>query len=279
MAEALWYYEEEGRQAGPVSGAALEEAIRGGRLARGMRVWRAGFPGWLPWEQVPELAAFAPPPPPAAAPAGPAPEPWSQPGAAPPRAPGADPWERSAPQAGPTPAPQPDAWGQPAAGGPLRPVGAVKTLLLSVVTLSIYGLVKFYQCGTAYEQVGQVARPRFARLFWIYLGLALLGVLTSWYRPVSMVLSIGSVVLGALALRAALDARDAVVRATGARADLLPAQTLLAVWVGAQVVMVATQGSSQLLAFLGAVALIFQAWRFFSDHDALAAAAGGPHAG
>jgi hypothetical protein len=281
MAEALWYYEEEGRQAGPVSGPALEEAIRGGRLARGMRVWRAGFPGWLPWEQVPELAALAPPEPQAAPPAlpgapAPAPEPWSQPGAAPPRGPPADPWGQAAPQAGGAGGPVQDAWGRPAPAGALQPVGAGATMALALVTFSIWGMVKFYQCALAYEQAGQVARPRFARLFWIHFGLGLGSAAAFWSRPLSLALAIGSVVLGALALRAALDARDAAVRATGARADLLPAQTHLGVWVGSRVVVLVP---SSVLAALGLVGLVFQAWRFFSDHDALAAAAGAPRAG
>jgi uncharacterized RDD family membrane protein YckC len=71
MGEVLWYYEEAGKQAGPISHTAMAEAIRGGRLPPGSRVWRAGMAGWQPWEAVAELAALAPPPagpPPLAAP-------------------------------------------------------------------------------------------------------------------------------------------------------------------------------------------------------------------
>jgi TM2 domain-containing membrane protein YozV len=63
MSEVLWYYEEGGRQAGPISHAAMAEAIQGRRLPPGSRVWRAGLAGWQPWEALPELAALAPPPP------------------------------------------------------------------------------------------------------------------------------------------------------------------------------------------------------------------------
>jgi uncharacterized RDD family membrane protein YckC len=63
MSEVLWYYEEGGKQAGPISQAAMAEAIRSGRLPAGSRVWRAGMAGWQPWEAVPELAGLAPPPP------------------------------------------------------------------------------------------------------------------------------------------------------------------------------------------------------------------------
>lgn len=61
MDGALWFYEEAGRQTGPVSQAALAEAIRLGRLPAGSRVWTAGMPAWQPWESIPALAALAGP--------------------------------------------------------------------------------------------------------------------------------------------------------------------------------------------------------------------------
>lgn len=84
MTEALWYYEEAGKQAGPISHAAMSEAIRTGRLPPGSRVWRAGMAGWQPWEAVAELAALATPPPvagppPLGAPPGPPPSGWGPP--------------------------------------------------------------------------------------------------------------------------------------------------------------------------------------------------------
>jgi uncharacterized RDD family membrane protein YckC len=85
MAEVLWYYEEAGRQAGPVTASALEEAIRAGGLAPGARVWTAGMAGWLAWEAVPRLAALAAPP--APPPLGAPPPGWGAPpgaGSAPP---------------------------------------------------------------------------------------------------------------------------------------------------------------------------------------------------
>lgn len=88
MSEVLWYYEEAGKQAGPISQAALAEAIRSGRLPAGSRVWKAGMAGWQPWEGVAELAAFAAPPPAGSPPplAGPPPAPtgWGAPPAGPP---------------------------------------------------------------------------------------------------------------------------------------------------------------------------------------------------
>jgi len=265
MSEALWYYEEDGKQAGPVSGAALEEAIRTGRLAAGMRVWRAGMPAWLPWEAVPELASLAAPPP---APTR-APPAWSQPGAAPP-----PPGPSLPPSGGWTP----PAAATPGAAGVLQPVGVVPTILLSAVTFSIYGLVRFYQCAKAYERAAGVGRSRFDPAFWAHLGLAIGAVAFFWLRPLSVALAVGSAAAGFFALTACLDARDALVRQTGVRSDLLPAQTHRLVWVGAKLVSAIP---SLPFALLGLAGVIFQAVRFFADHDELAAALAGhrPQAG
>lgn len=69
MDESSWYFEEAGRQAGPVERTVIEEMIRAGRMARRARVWKEGMAGWQPWESVPELAAVAAP----SAPGGPPP--------------------------------------------------------------------------------------------------------------------------------------------------------------------------------------------------------------
>lgn len=84
MSDALWYYEEAGKQAGPISHAAMADAIRGGRLQAGSRVWRAGMAGWQAWEAVGELAGLAAPPPagappPLSAPPSAAPQGWGPP--------------------------------------------------------------------------------------------------------------------------------------------------------------------------------------------------------
>ncbi|HSN16260.1 MAG TPA: DUF4339 domain-containing protein, partial [Anaeromyxobacteraceae bacterium] len=59
MIDAAWYYDDAGRQAGPISEGQLGELIQAARLAPRTRVWTAGMAAWQPWESVPALAAFA----------------------------------------------------------------------------------------------------------------------------------------------------------------------------------------------------------------------------
>jgi uncharacterized RDD family membrane protein YckC/ribosomal protein S27AE len=63
-----WYYAAGGKQAGPVSDAALADLVRTGVVRAETLVWNSGLPGWVPYLQV---AAPAPAPSAAAA-AGPA---------------------------------------------------------------------------------------------------------------------------------------------------------------------------------------------------------------
>ena len=65
---AAWYYARDGHKAGPVTFAALRDAIATGGLRPGDLVWTAGMPQWSPAAAVPALAgefgdaANAPPP-------------------------------------------------------------------------------------------------------------------------------------------------------------------------------------------------------------------------
>jgi hypothetical protein len=64
---AIWYYEWNGRPAGPVVRAALVELVQSGRLRPQARVWRPGMPEWQPLQAVPDVvsaveASRTPPP-------------------------------------------------------------------------------------------------------------------------------------------------------------------------------------------------------------------------
>jgi len=244
MSEVLWYYEEAGRQSGPVSHAALCEAIGQGRLPRGARVWRAGMAGWQPWDAQPELAALAATPPAAPPPLAPPPPGWGPPasGAPRPTAPGAA-----------------QATARP---GGLDRVEVLPTILLSVVTLGIYGLVKFYQCGVAYARRLPARPSSFTRLFWIYLALGVATVPGHYLSTaLGVLLALGHLGAGALLLHEVLLSRGALVAATGVRADLATPVTHQLLWVGGMVL-------STIL--IGLFLLVAQAVVFFSDHDKLA---------
>ncbi|MBK9516481.1 MAG: DUF4339 domain-containing protein [Anaeromyxobacter sp.] len=257
MSEPLWYYEEAGKQAGPVSQAGLAEAIRLGRLAAGMRVWRAGLAGWLPWEQVPELAALAAPPPLAgppplasAPPAPPAAPAWGQPTAAPP-----SPW--ASPGAAP---------GQGPGARPFEEVSVAAVLLLSFVTIGIYGMVKFYQTGVGYERAAQ-RTSKFTGNFWIYVGLLLgalfLNLVTGFvgYLLIPVVIVYQYLTLNeALTLRAAAMERLGV--AVQVNSDSNHRTFLLLGAILSYVVV-------------GVVFTILQTVRWFEDWNAIGRAAGG----
>ncbi|MFD0857758.1 SPFH domain-containing protein [Roseovarius aquimarinus] len=67
--ERVWHVAENGETRGPFSRAAMGRMAAKGELARGTMVWTAGQDGWLPAEDVAELAqlftVMPPPPPPA----------------------------------------------------------------------------------------------------------------------------------------------------------------------------------------------------------------------
>jgi hypothetical protein len=207
----LWYYEDAGRQAGPVTDGTLKELIRFGRLAAGARVWRAGMDGWRRWEEVPELKGLAGPPP--------------------------------APPVTVTP-------------GRLERVGVGPTVLLTVVTFGVWGVVKFYQCGKGYEAaVGR--NSRFETWFWAWVSLFVGSMVLSMVAgPLGIAAFIASVVVGFLLLTEVLGLREAVQG--GEVPGVWSATVHKVLWLG---------GSILSWVFIGVVALVNQAAKFFDDHD------------
>lgn len=53
-----WYYEENGKSAGPVSSVELERLVREGKIAQETLVWHQGMANWQPWKAV--APQFAP---------------------------------------------------------------------------------------------------------------------------------------------------------------------------------------------------------------------------
>jgi hypothetical protein len=215
VAETLWYYEDSGRQAGPVPDAALRDLIRFGRLGRDARVWRSGMAGWQPWPTVAELAgadgaAGAPPPP----------------------APGAR---------------------------DLELVDLPLLVILSIVTLGVYGLVMFYRVGGWYGRLAPARRSNFETLFWVYVACYVLE-LTGWmiFGPLVALAGLAAFVVGVLLLNEVLAARAAAVQASGVRVELMSDTAHRALWI---------VGSLTVWFGLGVVLLVVQGFKLFDDHN------------
>ena len=55
-----WYYVDQGKQAGPVDEAQLEELLRGGKMTPDTLVWHEGMAAWQPYRQTQEPASQPP---------------------------------------------------------------------------------------------------------------------------------------------------------------------------------------------------------------------------
>jgi GYF domain 2 len=281
---AQWWYERGGQQAGPVPLETLQQLAASGELTRATRVWTPGMPGWSRAETVPALAwppAAPPMPPPLPAGEDAVPTPG---GAATERATDAGATDASAPAA-PATDPARDAraeeprrtepvlptapvrWNPAAPASPAQAVaepealGVATILLLSLVTLGVYGMVKFFQTARAYERLAG-RETRFALYFWLFVGLLSAGALL--HVGFGVPLGIAALVFQFLALGEALRARREAV----ARWDLRVQTTsdsrhylLLGLGVALSFVLV------------GFVFLALQAARWFQDWNAIRAAA------
>jgi hypothetical protein len=216
VGDTLWYYEDSGRQAGPVSEAALRELIRTERLAREARVWRSGMAGWQPWPSVAALAAAAGLGAPAPAPAAPNPR-------------------------------------------DLELVELPMLVILSIVTLGVYGLVMFYRVGERYARLAPARRSSFETLFWIYVACYLLlftgGV---FFGPIVALAGLAAFVVGVLLLNEVLASRADVVRANGLRVALTSDTAHRVLWI---------VGTLTSWFAVGIVLLVIQGFKFFDDHN------------
>ena len=243
MADAIWWYEWEGRQAGPVEHGALVELIRSGRLRGEARVWRSGMPGWEAVHNVPEVAM--------ALPTTPAPA-LSE--TCPPPGGGAANPTSSATTPTPTPA-------EPTAlPDGMEPVSTGALLGLGVVTLGIYPIVKFYQAGVAYQVLA--GRPsRFTTWFWLAIGLGLIGgPLHALGGVPGFTAHLAAVAFTVLTLFELLALRADVVRRHAIAPVLTSDGTHKALFIS---------GLLTWWFLVGIVLLAFQAVKLFEDHRAI----------
>lgn len=260
---AGWWYEQDGQQAGPVTAAAIGRLVGEGRLGPAHRVWRDGMGGWEPLGNVAELAEALQ----AARTATPAPPPLSAPPPTfgPPHGP---PGPRPAAPGGVAGAPYgaPGGWAPPAPASALEEISPGVVVILSILTFGIYGLVKFHQTGRGYEALAGRAST-FGRDFWLSIGLGLAGGVSAHTFFVGIPLSIASLVFSVLALSEALALRDEAVRRAAVRPQLTDAGTHKVLFV---------LGCVLFPILVGIVLLVVQAWRWFSDWNAVGAALARP---
>jgi hypothetical protein len=221
VAETLWYYEDSGRQAGPVSEAALRDLIRSGRVGPDARVWCSGMSGWQRWSTVAALAGAA----------------------------GADGGAGATP---PMTSPTPGA-------RDLELVDLPLLVILSVVTLGVYGLYTFYRVGERYGRLAPARRSNFETLFWIYVACYVLQF-TGWmiFGPLVALAALAAFVVGILLLNEVLATRAEVVQANGVRVALMSDTAHRVLWI---------VGSLTGWFGVGIILLVVQGFKFFDDHN------------
>ena len=239
-ARAVWWYERAGQQAGPVTAAALGRLVAEGGLSPSQHVWKDGMAAWQQLSSVAELAealGAAAAPTVAAPPPSPPPPPFGGPGAPPP------------------------GLGGPGAstGAPLEEIAVGATILLSIVTLGIYGWVRFHQTGAGYEALAG-RRSEFGRNFWLAVGLGLAGVLLAAHLILGLGLAVASAVFGYLTLSEALVLRAEALRGAGIQPSLTSEGTHRTLYV---------LGALLSFALVGLVLLLVQAVRWFEDWNAV----------
>ncbi len=145
--------------------------------------------------------------------------------------------------------------------GSLRSCNPWSVMLLSMLTLSIYGAIWFYETGKSYARMAQQEeRTNFSALFWWYFGTSLLGGLTL-SLGFGVLLLISSFVLGFLVLGEFIRLRDECATQLGVQNALTSAATHRSLW---------TIGYILSLVLVGIFVLIAQAMLLISDHNTLA---------
>jgi hypothetical protein len=191
--------------------------------------------------------------------------------------------EPSPPPLGPGPQPSPDAgdrspgtaqpYGAPAA--PLahgsaaaavaepEELGIAAVVLISIVTLGIYGAIKFFQVSRAYERLAG-RETKFALWFWIWVGLSVGGAFLNVGGVLGWPFSIASLVFMFLALAEALRARREGLARWRLQPPVTPDNTHY---------LYLALGVLLLPVLVGLVFLVLQAAKWFRDWNAVRAAA------
>ncbi|MGC3996887.1 MAG: GYF domain-containing protein [Anaeromyxobacter sp.] len=227
-ASATWYYEFNGQQTGPVTADAIRGLLAQNTITPATRVWTAGMSGWAPLSSVPQFGSAQ-----LAAPAQ--------------RSPGFGPSTAAA---------------LPVQPHELEPFDVATVILLHIVTLGIYGLVKFFQAGKLYQRLARVPSSNFEALFWSMIACSVLGVLTSLVG-IGFLFFIASFILSILALNELLSLRDRAVATLARPPQLTSGSTHKVLYIVGQITS---------LILVGVILLIVQGLKFLEDHNNLVAA-------
>jgi len=135
------------------------------------------------------------------------------------------------------------------------------TILLSIVTLTIYALIVFYQIGVGYERVAQRRDSKFQALFWSYVGFyvisSIVTVVTFWG---GMLLYIPCMIVGAFLLADVLASRAEASKRIGFTKPQRSTSAHVATWV---------VGNVLCYVLVGLILLIVQAVWFLEEHNEL----------
>jgi len=238
MSEMNYWYEWDGKPAGPVPPAAILDLVRKGALGPSARVWRSGLSQWIRLSEVPELAAALPSPT-VPLPAGPT---------------------------GGGPPPPFAATERGRAGARPDPVSPGATVALGVVTLGIYPMVKFYQAALVYEGMA-LRRSHFVIFFWLAVGLFLVGfplhIIPFGFVPAHL----AALVFTVLTLFEVLEVRGEAVKRLRSSPPLASPGTHQALFIASLLTF---------WIFIGFVLIAVETYKFFKDHEAIVAAAAAP---
>ena len=241
MADAGWWYEWEGRQAGPIDEAALLELARSGRLHPEARVWRSGMAGWEPLREVRFATAAG-----EATPIyGGTPTPTANP-------------TSPSPQASPPPGERVTGVTAALPEG-MEPTSTAAVLVLGFLTLGIYPAVKFYQAGVAYQALAGRA-SRFTSWFWLSIVLAVLGAPLHLLGVPGILSHIAAIAFTMLTLFEFLALRAELVTRQGIAPALTPDGTHKALFIA---------GLLTTWFLVGFALLAVQAVKLFQDHRAI----------
>jgi hypothetical protein len=153
------------------------------------------------------------------------------------------------------------AMSQPVSTQEYEQIGIGSIFGLGLLTLGIFGIVKFYQSARLYEKTVNRASS-FATLFWLYIIVVpfVTWVLTLVFLPLGVFGWIADAALGGFVLREVLELRHEVVVQCGLTVKLKDPALQIALWVASSIPLV------------GLITMIVQTTFFFEDHNRIVAA-------